>query len=198
MTRLLSYRPDALSRSAPTARNPRHGASHNEALDTVDREVFLHAMSHTVSGVNVVTTDGPGGRLGLTVSAMTSLSADPPMLLVCIHRQSPLCPAIQANRSFGVNVLADCQRHVSGTFSGRPERGVAYAFAPHDWNRNRSGTPRLRGAAAHFDCDLEAMHDFGSHTIFVGLVRDAAGDGGPPLLYSQRTYGRPHLWTNAA
>lgn len=194
----LTNRPDALSRPAPTARNPRQGASHNDALDTVDREAFLHAMSHTVSGVNVVTTDGPGGRFGLTVSAMTSLSADPPLLLVCIHRQGPLCAAIHANRRFGVNVLADCQHHVSGTFSGRPERGVAYAFAPHDWARNRFGTPLLHGAVAHFDCDLEATHDYGSHTLFVGLVRAAAGDGGSPLLYSQRTYGHPHLRTHAA
>ena len=198
MSSPLTNRPDTLSRPAPTARNPRQGASHNEALDPVDREAFLHAMSHTVSGVNVVTTDGPGGRFGLTVSAMTSLSADPPMLLVCIHRQSPLCAATHANHRFGVNVLADCQSHVSGTFSGHPERGVAYAFAPHDWDRNRPVSPRLRGAVAHFDCDLEATHDFGSHTLFVGRVRATTGDGGTPLLYSKRTYGHPHLWTHAA
>ena len=80
-------------------------------------------MSHAVSGVHIVTTDGPGGRLGLTVSAMVSLSADPPMLLVCINRRSPICNAILANRCFMVNVLSDRQRHVADTFSGRPQAG---------------------------------------------------------------------------
>jgi flavin reductase len=167
---------------------------HNQE-PTVDRTAFLDAMSHAVTGVSVVTTDGPGGRFGLTASSMTSLSADPPMLLVCINRRSPLSQAIDANRSFSVNVLTTRQRHVADTFAGHPDRGEPYAFSPGNWDLDRSTAPRLRGAVALFECELVAAHDFGSHALFVARVTAADGEGGPPLLYSQRTYGRPCPWS---
>ena len=154
-------------------------------------------MSHAVSGVHVVTTDGPGGRLGLTVSAMVSLSADPPMLLACINRRSPICAAILTNRCFAVNVLSDRQRHVADPFSGRPQAGAPYRFTTSDWGRRTGRSPRLHGAIAHFSCALECALDFGSHTVFVGCARTAKGDEGTPLLYSQRAYGHPSLWNHA-
>lgn len=165
--------------------------------DAAPRATFLDAMSHAVSGVHIVTTDGPGGRLGLTVSAMVSLSADPPMLLVCINRRSPICNAILANRRFAVNVLSDRQRHVADTFSGRPQAGEPYRFTTIDWGRRTGQSPRLHGAIAHFSCELESALDFGSHTVFVGRTHSAKGNGGTPLLYSQRAYGHPNLWNNA-
>ena len=87
-------------------------------------------MSGTVTGVSVVTTDGTSGRLGLTVSSMTSVSADPPTLLVCINRRSPLVEAIRANGVFAVNVVGAHQAAVADTFAGRrarPSRTISAA-----------------------------------------------------------------------
>lgn len=195
MSKPTIYPENVFAQSTALARATLPDVGHDDTLDMAEQEAFVHAMSCAVTGVNVVTTDGPGGRFGLTVSAMSSLCADPPMLLVCINRKSPLCAALHANRRFGVNVLADTQRHISSAFSGHPERGVAYAFTPDEWELNRHETPRLRGAVAQFDCDLDTSHDFGTHTLFVGRVRAAEGHEGTPLLYNRRTYGRPHPQT---
>ena len=185
-----------------TAFRPQPPAGRNSSEGDVNRETspraaFLDAMSRAVSGVYVVTTDGHAGRLGLTVSAMASLSADPPMLLVCINRRSPMRDGIHTNQRFAVNVLSDRQRHVADTFSGRPQAGEPYHFTTSDWGRRTGRSPRLRGAIAHFRCELESALDFGSHTLFVGRAHTAEGNGGTPLLYSQRAYGHPNLWSNA-
>ena len=84
------------------------------------RTRFLNGMSHAACTVNVVTTDGPAGRAGVTVSAMSSVSADTdkPTLLVCVHHMSPAATAIVENRVFCVNVLRDDQSHISDTFAG--------------------------------------------------------------------------------
>ena len=83
------------------------------------RDRYLEAMSEAAATVSVVTTDGPAGRAGVTVSAMCSVSADPPTILVCVHHLSPACEAIRENGAFCVNVLGDGQSAISDTFAGR-------------------------------------------------------------------------------
>src|SRR5690625_1207181 len=88
------------------------------------RARFLAGMSRAAQTVNIVTTDGPGGRGGMTVSAMTSVSADTekPTLLICLHRDSSAAPLILANGVFCVNVLRDDQTRISDVFAGRHRR----------------------------------------------------------------------------
>ena len=117
----------------------------------VKREDFVNAMSSAVTGVNVITTDGPSGRFGITVSAMSSVSADPPMVLACINRRSPVCHAVRANQAFCVNVLSTRQRHVADTFAGRPTFGQPYDFADAVWKVGTTGAPRLVDATSVFD-----------------------------------------------
>jgi flavin reductase len=149
---------------------------------------FLDAMASAVTGVNVVTTDGEAGRLGLTVSAMISVSADPPLLLVGIRRSSALAPVLLANGAFGLNALAAHQAPIADTFAGRPSRGLPYDFAAAVWDTGASGVPLLRDAAARFECHVAGHLDAGTHTLVLGAVRAAYESDRPPLAYARRRF----------
>lgn len=152
---------------------------------------FVSAMGAAVASVNVVTTDGAAGRFGLTVSSMASVSASPPMLLVCIDRRSPLLRAITANRAFAVNALGVRQAAVADTFAGRAPAGEPYDFAVASWERGGTGVPLLIGAAARFECLVASTMDAGSHTIVIGDVMASDRHGVRALAYTRREYARP-------
>jgi flavin reductase len=156
-----------------------------------NRDHFLAAMAAAATGVSVVTTDGPAGRYGVTISAMTSVSADPPMLLVCVNRRSPACAALLANRLFGVNVLAADQAEVADVFAGRPRQGAPFHFAAERWVPGPHGTLGLLGAAACFECRVTEAVEAGSHVVVIGRVLVAARAETIPLVYAQRGYARP-------
>ncbi|CAN5436041.1 flavin reductase family protein [soil metagenome] len=153
-------------------------------------ENFISAMGLAATGVSVVTTDGPAGRYGLTVSAITSVSADPPMLLACVNRKSPAMAAIEANGAFAVNLLTAESRDVAETFAGRPQSGRPYDFDRHDWCQGDIGLPRITDALAVFECELDAAYDAGTHRIFVGLVVAAHRGASQPLVYCNRAFAR--------
>ena len=185
-----------MAESTNSVMTPSWSVMTHDGLHPTAREQFIDAMSRTVAGVTIVTTEGAAGRFGQTVSAMSSVSADPPMLLVCINRKSPIHGAIVQHRVFAVNVLRADQRRLSENFSGRPRKGVPYDFASARWTTGETGSPLLTGAVARFDCALEAGHDAGTHTIFVGRVLAASGSAGAPLVYARRGYGELHAFPN--
>ena len=139
-----------------------------ETLPSVGRDVFLRAMGRVFSLVTIVSTDGPSGRCAVTVSAASSVSADPPLILACIRRGSPVNAAVHANGVFCVNVLAIGQEHLSDTFAGRPRDRVPFDFETAEWLTRKTGAPLLKGAVAAFDCVLHSTHGAGSHTVFLG------------------------------
>ena len=149
---------------------------------------FVDAMSRAVNGVSIVTTDGAHGCFGMTVSSLTSVSARPPILLVCVNRSAVPHDAIRDNGRFVVNVLAAGQQKMADRFAGRA--ADAYSFDAVSWTTGAS-LPRLRDAAAWFECRLVSAMRFGSHSIFVGDVIDAHAGVDTPLLYTGRSYGRP-------
>lgn len=157
---------------------------------SVKPEDFTLAMGAAATGVTVVTTQGVAGRLGLTVSAISSVSAEPPLLLVCVNRRNPSVAAITQNGRFAVNILGDHQTDVARTFSGRPASGFAYDFERHVWQEGKFGMPLVAGAAAHFECEIETIHDAGTHRIFIGRVVSTARGKSSPLIYSNRKFGR--------
>lgn len=167
----------------------RHTAGQTENISV--RSDFRSAMSQAVTSVNIVTTDGPEGRYGLTVSAVSSVSAEPPMLLVCINQRSVACSAIEANGSFAINVLATGQQSAAETFSGSDAHGEAYTFNDEDWTTAVTKSPVLKGAVATFDCKIEGVIPAATHTIFIGRVQATRARPGTPLLYTSRSYGRP-------
>lgn len=156
------------------------------------REDFLEGMSRAAQTVSVVATDGPAGRAGVTVSAMCSVSADPPMVLACIHHQSRAVPAIRQNAVFCVNVLADTMQEVSNTFAAMAPADDMFDVA--QWVSAATGAPVLSGALASFDCRVEEIHRAGSHFIFLGNVEDVVLGGGQPLIYGSRSYGTPSFF----
>ncbi len=165
------------------------------------RERFIAGMSHAANSVSVVATDGPAGRFGVTVSAMSSVSADSemPTLLVCVHHLSPACSAILSNRVFCVNLLRDDQSFVADTFAGRIQPPGEDKFSCTNWIAGRTGSPVAADHLVAFDCEL--LHDFtvGSHVVFVGQVVDTViHEGHAPLIYANRGYGTPMRLDRAA
>lgn len=155
------------------------------------RQMFLNGMSHAASTVNVVTTDGPVGRAGVTVSAMSSVSADTsrPTLLVCVHHLSPAAAAIIGNEVFCVNVLRDDQTLISDSFSGRLKDGKD-KFACAEWTVDVTGAPRVVNPLVAFDCRLVSSERIGTHHVFMGEVEHVfIAESGSPLIYANRAYG---------
>ncbi len=151
---------------------------------------FVNAMASSAMGVSIVTTQGDAGRFGLTVSAWSSVSADPPLLLACINRKNVIAEAIVKNAYFAVNALDDSHADVARVFAGRPPSGEAYEFLESQWHVANHGLPLLVGASATFSCSLESFHDAGTHRIFMGRVEVAAAGTVSPLLYHNRKFGR--------
>jgi flavin reductase len=143
-------------------------------------ENFIAAMGLAATSVSVVTTDGMAGRFGLTVSAISSVSADPPLILACINRKSPAV----------TNLLAAHNRAYAETFAGRPRDGNPFDFANHSWEQGRTGLPLVSDATATFECALDASYDAGSHRIFIGRVLAAHKGSAEPLVYCNRAFRR--------
>lgn len=153
------------------------------------RSTFIDGMSRVATSVTIATTDGEAGQFGLTVSSMSSVTADPPTLLICVNRRNPMDAAMRANGVFGVNALRADQRWVAETFAGRPRRGNPYDFQAGAWHVEKTGSPLLSGAVAWFDCVLIAAHHVGTHTIAIGRVVASGSATGTPLIYGRRSFG---------
>jgi flavin reductase len=161
----------------------------------VSTDRFIEAMSGAAAGVNIVTTSGAAGRFGLTVSAFSPVSAEPPMVLVCINRNSPACTAISDNQRFCVNLLNSKQRALADIFAGRPDRGNPYDFGAAKWRKAPGASPILRDAIASFDCRLDKALNAGTHRIFIGRVVTVEVRKGRALIYNNRRYGTPRTET---
>ena len=152
-------------------------------------EEFKLAMSHFASGVTVITTrDAAGNPHGLTVSAFCSLSADPPLMLACIHRQTGSHYAFFERQAFVVNVLSDEQQQISLQFAepaGDKFNGINIVETP-------SGLPMIDGCLATLECRIVNTYDEGDHTILVGSVEKTDVSDGKPLVYFQGDYRRIH------
>ncbi|MGH8354350.1 MAG: flavin reductase family protein [Pseudomonas sp.] len=149
---------------------------------------FIAAMGKCATGVTVITTDGPAGRFGVTVSAMSSVSAEPPLLLVCVNRNNLAYAAIDHNRCFCVNVVDAEQQAVAQVFAGQIKLAHGDRFDCADWTRLATEAPVLQAALACFDCRIEQQIDLGTHTVFVGRVIAVQSREGSPLAYSQRSF----------
>lgn len=156
------------------------------------RQQFLDGMSCVAATVTVVTTEGPEGRAGVTVSAMSSVSADSekPTLLVCINQASAGADPIRNNGTFCVNILRDDQAFVSDTFAGRfGDKGEA-KFGCATWTNGATGSPMLDGALVNFDCRLVDNRLVGTHHVLFGQVEQVRfSDPGRALVYANRAYG---------
>ena len=152
------------------------------------RDLFLDAMRRTAATVSVVTTSGPGRNpVGVTVSSLSSLSADPCMLLICVHHLSRAAVEISINRTFCVNVLPSHHAAMADCFAGRSQE-MDERFKIGAWNTSGTRAPSLDDSIASLDCELEWSKQFASHYIFVGKVVGIMARDGCPLVYADRSY----------
>jgi flavin reductase (DIM6/NTAB) family NADH-FMN oxidoreductase RutF len=154
----------------------------------IDAAEFRHAIGHFATGVTVVTSVGLDGEpVGTTANAVSSLSLDPPLVLVCFDRASLTLEAVIGHGAFVVNVLAAPQQHLSANFA---RRGLTAVWDGIRHRPGPTGSPRLHGVLAALECTVEHRLPGGDHEIVVGRVRDvetAAGDVAP-LLYWRGAY----------
>jgi len=156
------------------------------ALDGAPDAVSMRrAMGQFTTGVTVITTvTGERRPAGCTVSAFSSLSLDPPLVLVCIDRRRAMHQQLTAAPGYVVNVLRTDQRELAVRFAGRGDD----RFAGLRTTPGRHGIPLIDGAIAHLQCDVHAVLDGGDHAIIVGRVRALATHAGDPLLYAQGAF----------
>lgn len=156
----------------------------------VDPAAFRATLRELVGAVSVVTVGrGSDLRNGFTATSVTSLSADPPLLLVCVNRSTSSYPQLLRDRAFAVNVLNASQRDISDRFAGREGASGDARFRGARWTTLVTGAPVLAEALAAADCDVEEVIERGTHAIVIGAVRAVrAASSGAALAYWRGGY----------
>jgi len=153
----------------------------------IDPSAFRTALAHFASGVTIVTArDADGRDVGMTVTAFSSLSLDPPLVLLCIDLAASTAPALDASERFVVNILASDQAALSRRFAERDVdrfEGVAVRRGLHD-------VALLEGALAYLEGRAHSRSPGGDHTLLIGAVEASHLGSGAPLIYYRNTYGR--------
>ncbi|MGY4533704.1 flavin reductase [Pseudomonas sp. TE3786] len=148
---------------------------------------YRDAMARLGAAVNVITTDGPGGRAGFTASAVCSVTDEPPTLLVCLNRGASVYDSFRANGVVAVNVLAHGQQALSNLFGGKTP--IDERFAAGQWHQQVTGAPLLDGALVAFDCRVINSSPVGTHDIlFCEVLAIRHGEQGKGLMYFERAY----------
>jgi flavin reductase (DIM6/NTAB) family NADH-FMN oxidoreductase RutF len=152
----------------------------------VDAGRYRQVMSHFATGVAIVTCSGPDGPAGLTTNAVTSVSLEPLLLLVCFDNASRTLVAVRDARRFAVNVLRAGQEDLARVFASKRVAREKFEAVTH---MVAHGVPVLDGALAWLACDLRELHPGGDHTIGIGAVTHMDADpGGEPLVWFRGTY----------
>ena len=156
-----------------------------------DPRTLRDALGCFATGVTVVTcVSADGTPSGLTVNSFTSLSLEPPLLLVCLHRMAASSTALVEASHFAINVLQTGQQPASIRFSTRDED----RFGATPWSRGEAGAPILAESLGVFECERFAVYDGGDHHILVGQVVKASFDASlDPLLFFRGRYRRLHF-----
>ncbi|MED5609159.1 MULTISPECIES: 4-hydroxyphenylacetate 3-monooxygenase, reductase component [Pseudomonas] len=152
---------------------------------------FRNAMARLPAAVNIITSDGPGGRCGITASAVCSVTDSPPTLLVCINRGSASHEPFRANGHLCVNVLRGEQEELARHFAGMTRVPMEERFASALWEDGVAGVPVLRDALVTLEGRISECKEVGSHSVlFVELERAAVREQGDSLVYFNRLFHR--------
>lgn len=154
----------------------------------IAKDTYREIMSFMAAAVNVVTSDGVGGMAGCTVSAVCSVTDEPPTLLVCINRSSGNNQIIRDNGKLCVNVLSSEQVELANRFS---QKGLSATerLAASKWSVLATGAPVLDGTVCSLDCEIGSMQEVGTHTVFFCSVKAVRKlDGTDGLIYFGRNF----------
>jgi len=153
----------------------------------VSKEEFRNALGRFASGVTIVTAKGTDGQpFGITVSAFSSVSLEPPLVLVCIDKRASLHECLGEGVHFAVNILSEDQELMSRRFASKDDdrfNGTGYRESTH-------GTPLINGSLAAIECRVVHAYPGGDHTIVVGEVESASVSDGKPLAYFRGGYAQ--------
>lgn len=152
----------------------------------VDATAFRSVMRQLAGSVTVITTEGDGVLHGFTATAVCSVCADPPTILIVVNKSTRTHPHIDRKGYFAVNVLAQSQKDVAEHFAGKGED--QFSSVSHTTTKN--GVPLISGAAAHLECKIVERIAVGTHTIFIGCVVGTGAESCAPLVYHDARYGQ--------
>ena len=166
-----------------------------QTMDTLLREPsisvedFKMAMRRLAGGVSIISGAGPDGPLGVTATAVVSLTAEPPSVLCCLNRSLTLETLVKETGRFGVNMLRADHQNLAERFAGMHGARGSEKFEQGDWTILASDVPALTDSLVSFDCRVDDLLEVGTHSIFVGLITQAHfGKSGDPLVYCDGTF----------
>jgi flavin reductase (DIM6/NTAB) family NADH-FMN oxidoreductase RutF len=152
----------------------------------IEKSELRRVMGHFATGVTVITTFSNEGKIhGLTANAFTSVSLEPPLLLICVDKKAESYPSFEQSGVFTVNILADDQEDISRKFAitGTPDKfeGISYRLGANK-------APILNGSLGYIECKIAAVYEGGDHTIYLGEIQQAETRDGKPLLFYRGGY----------
>lgn len=156
----------------------------------VDPATFRAAMARFPGAVTIVTTAGGGERRGITATAVCSVTADPPSLLVCLNRATGTCAMVAETGMFNVSLLAGDGGATALRFAGADGVTGSAKFATGDWRTDARGLPLLADAVVTFCCEVSGQVQAGSHTVFIGQIVGIRVSDGAALVYERARFHR--------
>lgn len=161
----------------------------NSLPDDDARKTFRQAMAHLTAAVNVITTDGPFGRCGITASAVCSVTDTPPTLLVCLNRSSAMHAVFEGNRQVCINVLPGEHEQLAKHFAGLTDMPMDARFELPVWDEGDRAIPVLRDALTSIEGEIVELKEVGSHSVmFVRATHIKVRDNGDGLVYFARNF----------
>jgi len=162
------------------------------AGSTIGSDLFRAVMGHFATGITVVTALDGSRPYGITVNALSSVSLDPPLVMVALDRRRFLTPIVREAGRYAVNILSEDQQALSDCFAGAPVEPGRLEFCGAAWHPGATGLPLLDGAIATLECTVVETFSAGDHDLFIGEVDILASSDADamPLLYFRRRYLR--------
>jgi flavin reductase (DIM6/NTAB) family NADH-FMN oxidoreductase RutF len=149
--------------------------------------LFRAAMRRLAASVSIVVAKGDEGPVGMAATSITSLTIDPPAILVCVNRATSLHALLEPSAPLSVNLLSRHQKDVSAAFGGGLPREQRFGFGV--WETSANGLPQLAAAQANLSCVIDAMLAYGTHSIVIARVLEVKiSDAVEPLIYQNGGY----------
>lgn len=161
------------------------------ARPTICADEFRSAMRRLAAGVSIISAASPEGPLGITATAVTSLSAEPPSLICCVNRNLVMGEAIKSMGRYAVNLLGQEHCTLARRFAGMDGARGTEKFAAGNWEYASDGVPRLVDSLVSFDCEVDRVVEAGTHYVLIGLVTEIRTSAhGDPLVYCDGSFSR--------
>ncbi|MDY6998691.1 MAG: flavin reductase family protein [Actinomycetota bacterium] len=155
----------------------------------VGADEFRAAMRRLAAGVSIISAASPQGPLGITATAVTSLSAEPPSLLCCVNKNLAVGEVIASMGRYAVNLLGREHCPLARRFAGMDGARGSEKFTAGDWEYTAGGVPRLADSLVSFECDVDRVIEAGTHYVLIGLITDIrTSTVGDPLIYCDGTF----------